>query len=222
MVAFILASQSPRRQMLVSLLGYPVSVMVADADEASVTHPDPAVNVVKTAVLKANIIAAQLQADDRIIIAADTTVALADQLLGKPRDAAEATWMLQSLRNRSHHVHTGFVLLDLRTGIWLKQVATAVVTMRDYSDEEIAAYVASGNPFDKAGAYAIQHPVFKPAVHLEGCYTAVMGLPVCDLILALAELNLPRQADLTAVYNAHQVAGFDFPCPVYEQYLAPG
>lgn len=221
MVTFILASQSPRRRMLVRLLGYPFSVMVADANEASITHPDPAVNVVETAVLKAHIIAEQV-AEDRIIIAADTMVAVDGQMLGKPKDADEATEMLQSLRNRTHQVHTGFVLLDLRTGTWLKRVTTAVVTMRDYTDKEIAAYVASGDPFDKAGAYAIQHPVFKPATHLDGCYTAVMGLPVCDLILAFDELNVPRQVDLEAVYNAHQLTDFDFPCPVYEQYLALG
>jgi MAF protein len=222
MVEFILASQSPRRRVLVRLLGYRFSVMVADADEASITHPDPAVNVVKTAVLKAKTIAAQLQADDRIVIAADTTVALDGKMLGKPQDAEEATWMLHSLRNRVHYVHTGFVLVDLRTGTWLERVSTAVVTMRNYTDEEIAAYVASGNPFDKAGGYAIQHPVFKPAAHLQGCYTAVMGLPVCELVLALDDLHLPRRVNLAALDNAHQIAEFNFPCPVYKQHLALG
>lgn len=220
MVKFILASQSPRRQSLIKLLGYPFSVKVADADEASITHPDPAANVVKTAVLKANIIAQQIEANDSIIIAADTTVALAGQMLGKPRDADEAVMMLQSLRNRAHEVHTGCVLLDLRSGRQVERVTTAVVTMRDYTDEEIAAYVASGDPLDKAGAYAIQHPVFKPVARLDGCYTAVMGLSVCDLILALDDLNVPRRVDLTAVYHTHQVANSAFLCPIYEKHLA--
>lgn len=214
MVEFILASQSPRRQSLIQLLGYPVSVMVADVDEASITHPDPAINVVKTAVFKATTIAQKVQTEDKIIIAADTTVALAGQMLGKPRDTAEATTMLQALRNQAHAVHTGFVLMDLRSGQQVEGVATAVVTMRNYSDEEIAVYVASGDPMDKAGAYAIQHPNFMPVAHLDGCYTAVMGLPVCDLILALDEMDIARRFELTAVRLSHRVANLDFPCPV--------
>lgn len=219
MVEFILASQSPRRQSLLKLLEYPFSVLAADADEKSITHSDPAVNVVETAVLKASIIAQQTQANDKIIIAADTTVALAGQMLGKPRDTADAISMLQVLRNRKHEVHTGMVLLDLRNGQQIERVTTAVVTMRDYSDEAIAAYVASGDPMDKAGAYAIQHPQFKPVAHLEGCYTAVMGLSVCDLILALAELDVPCLANLTAVHHAHKVANLDYPCPIYEKHF---
>ncbi|MBE2223318.1 MAG: septum formation protein Maf [Anaerolineae bacterium] len=219
MVEFILASQSPRRQSLIYLVGYPYVVRVADADEASITHPDPAVNVVETAVLKANTIAQQIQSADQIIIAADTTVVLAGQMLGKPRDDREAALMLQALRNRKHEVHTGLVLLDLRNGRRVERVTTAVVTMRNYSDEEIAAYVASGDPLDKAGAYAIQHPLFKPVARLDGCYTAVVGLSVCDVILALDELDVPRRADLTAVRQAHQVDNLDFPCPIYEKLL---
>ncbi len=220
MVDFILASQSPRRQSLIKLVGYPFSVLSADADEASITHTDPAVNVVETAVLKANIIAEQSQSRDKIIVAADTTVALDGHMLGKPSDPAAATAMLQSLRDRTHEVHTGMVLLDLRNGQRLEGVTTAVVTMRNYSDEEISAYVASGDPMDKAGAYAIQHPLFEPVAHLEGCYTAVMGLSVCALILALAELKIPHQADLTAVRQAHRTLNRDFPCPIYEKHFA--
>ena len=79
---------------------------------------------------------------------------------------------------------------------------------------------ATGDPLDKAGAYAIQHPLFEPVAHLEGCYTAVMGLSVCSLILALAELKIPHQADLAAVRQAHQTLNRDFPCPIYEKHFA--
>ncbi len=222
MVEFILASQSPRRQSLIKLLGYPFSVMVADVDEASITDPDPAVNVVKTAVLKAHTIAQKTSVTDKIIIAADTTVALDGHMLNKPHDAIEAISMLQSLRNRAHEVHTGLVLIDLRTGQQVAGVTTAVVTMRNYTDEEIAAYVASGDPMDKAGSYAIQHPIFKPVSQLDGCYTAVVGLSVCDLILTLDELGVPRLADLTTVHHAHQMADLDFPCPIYKRVMAGG
>lgn len=221
MVEFILASQSPRRRELVNLLGYPFSVMAADVDEASITDPDPAANVMATAVLKAHTIARRVEPGKRVVLAADTTVALAGQMLGKPRDAAEAAFMLKALRNRSHEVHTGFVLLDLDSGRQLERVTTAVVTMRDYSDAEIAAYVASGDPLDKAGAYAVQHPLFQPAAQLDGCYMAVVGLSICDVIRALDEWQFPRRADLTAVLQSHQIANQFYPCPIYKKLHDP-
>jgi MAF protein len=212
-IDFILASQSPRRRELLQLLGYRFQIMVADVDEASITDPNPAVNVVQTAQLKATKIAAQL-ADlslpiNSIILAADTTVAFAEEMLNKPANDAEAYQMLQRLRNRQHEVHTGVVLMEPVSGREWHGVSTAVVTMRDYSDAEIDAYVASGDPLDKAGAYAIQHPVFRPVAHLDGCYCCVMGLPMCDLIVALSRFNVPAPADLTAVSQAHH----HYPCP---------
>jgi len=221
MIRLILASQSPRRQQLIQLLGYPVTVQVADVDESSVTHPDPAVNVVETAVLKATTIAHRLpnRQERVLIVAADTTVALDGLMLGKPVNAEAATQMLTALRHRRHEVHTGLVVLDTLSGQMVKRVNTAVVSMRNYTDEEIAAYVASGDPLDKAGAYAIQHPVFRPVADMEGCYTAVMGLSICELIHVLDELGAPRLADLTAVRAAHQLNQSEYPCPIYEQLL---
>lgn len=210
-----LASQSPRRWQLIQLLGYPVEICVADVDESSVREPDPALNAVETAVLKATHIAAH-HPDKAIIIAADTIVALGRRMLGKPRDAAEAQQMLTDLRDGQHEVHTGLAVLDGRSGQLLTRVTTAVVTMRPYSQMEIAAYVASSDPMDKAGAYAIQHPIFRPVAELSGCYTAVVGLSVCELIQMLDELEIPRLADLTAVHAAHAA----YPCPIYPNLLA--
>ena len=216
----ILASQSPRRQELIQLTGYSVEVQVADVDERSVTHPDPAMNVVETAVLKAITIAQRHTVPQQtLIVAADTIVALNRQMLGKPIDAREAVEMLAALRNRQHEVHTGMVVLDLRSGKMLKRVNTAVVTMRHYSDAEIDAYVASGDPLDKAGAYGIQHPTFQPVAVLSGCYTAVMGLSICELVRTLDDLGLPRRADLTAIRTAHYLASQDYPCPIFNQLL---
>ncbi|MBK8905886.1 MAG: septum formation protein Maf [Anaerolineaceae bacterium] len=215
---FILASQSPRRRELIQLLGFPFRVMVADVDEDSVTDPNPAVNVVQTARLKSTRIAEQLVGTSlpaqTLILAADTTVAYAGEMLNKPADEAAARIMLQRLGNREHEVHTGFVLLNPVNGREYQGVSTAVVTMRPYSNEEIDAYIATGDPLDKAGAYAIQHPVFQPVAHLAGCYCNVMGLPVCDLIVALEQfldLNEASQTrwDLTAVQKAH----LHYPCP---------
>ncbi len=207
MIQFLLASQSPRRRELFGLLGYPFTSMAADADEAAITTPDPAENVVDTAVLKATIIAAQLPRPDhrQIILAADTTVALDDAMLNKPTNAVDARRMLMAMRNRPHEVLTGYILWDVLSREKWTGVSTAVVTMRPYTDQEIDNYIASGDPMDKAGAYAIQHPEFQPVARLNGCYLNVMGLPVCDLILALQQFDIPRQADLTAVHQAHQI-----------------
>ncbi len=208
MVKLILASQSPRRRELIQLLGYSYRAISADVDESQVTDPDPARNVLGTAQLKAVAIADRLRkeaaGEGDIIVAADTTVALGDEMLGKPIDEQDARRMLRGLRNRPHEVHTGVVLLALRSGVEVSGVNTAVVTMRDYSDAEIEAYIASGDPMDKAGAYAIQHPDFRPVAQLDGCFMGVMGLSVCHLITLLAEFGVTNRAKLTAVTSAHQ------------------
>ncbi|MFQ5434453.1 MAG: Maf family protein [Anaerolineae bacterium] len=218
----VLASQSLRRRELIKLLGYPVSSVTAVVDEDSIFHENPAINVVQTAVLKANAIKSQVEAahpDGRkpIIIAADTTVALDGRQLGKPADETEASAMLRSLRGRTHEVHTGVTIVNLASGEQVKGVHTAVVTMRLFSDEEIAAYVANGDPMDKAGAYAIQHPTFRPVSRLDGCFTGVMGLSVCHLIQSLAKIGVPIRAEKSAVHDAHQ----QYPCPIFTK-IAPG
>lgn len=218
MIKFILASQSPRRRELIQLIGYPFEAIAADVDEDNITHPDPAVNVTCTAQLKVNAIAnglrPQINSPERlIIIGADTTVALKDQMLGKPASKEEAWYMLQALRNRPHHVYTGMALIDLSRKQEWQGVSSATVTMRSYNDEEIAAYIASGDPMDKAGAYAIQNRAFYPVAKLEGCFTTVMGLSVCHLIQVLSDLGVPLVANMTAVRQAHH----HYPCPIYRQ-----
>ena len=125
-----------------------------------------------------------------VILAADTVVVVDDTLLGKPRDAAEATAMLRMLRNRWHHVYTAVTLLD-RTEGWEKTVVEGSrVHLRDYSDDDIAEYVASGDPLDKAGGYAIQHAIFAPVDRVEGCGANVMGLPVATVTCLLRECGI--------------------------------
>ncbi len=213
MIRFILASQSPRRRELMRLLGYPFSIEVADADEGSVTNADPALNVVETARLKVKIVAGLQKRpfpNRTIILAADTIVALDGQMLGKPANVADAHDMLVALRGRQHAVHTGFALFDLNRHVELTGVHTATVTMRPYRDDEITTYIASGDPMDKAGAYAIQHPQFRPVADLNGCYLGVMGLSICHLLTSLKELETPQNADLTAVALAHR----QYACPL--------
>jgi len=115
----------------------------------------------------------------QITIGADTAVVLDGEVFGKPRTAEEATTMLRRLRGRTHCVLTAVaVLADGRAHV---VAASAEVQMRDYSDEEIAAYVATGDPLDKAGAYALQHGQFHPVALVRGCYQDAIGLPLCHL-----------------------------------------
>jgi septum formation protein len=209
----ILASQSPRRRELLSLCGYPFQVMAAVVDETVVDIPDPAENTILTAQLKADAITNRLPqtaADQTIIVAADTIVALDNQMLGKPADAREAESMLRALRGREHEVHTGMVLVDTGTGVTVSAVHTATVHMRPYTDSEISRYIASRDPLDKAGAYAIQHPQFRPVSSLDGCYLGVMGFSICQLLRKLQSFDVPLLANMEALTKAHK----DYPCPI--------
>ena len=210
----ILASASPRRQELISFLGLPWRVMVARVDEESVSHPDPAQDVIATARLKAADVVARAPGG-AIVIAADTTVALDGRCLNKPAGPAEAREMLMQLRGRIHHVHTGIVVVDKDNDRWLSDVASVPVPMRRYTRAEVENYVASGDPLDKAGAYAIQHPGFQPVSGLSDCYAAVVGLPLCHLARALGRLGVRVPADVAGLCQAHH----GYQCPVFSQIL---
>lgn len=206
MFSLILGSMSPRRRALLALLGLPFVVQVADVDEDIITDPDPIRNVQQRAELKGRALAA-VSPPNALIIAADTTVALEGEMLNKPADSAEARQMLGRLRGRWHEVHTGMVLVQGEQCVAV--VDTTAVRMRDYSTAEIEAYIATGDPFDKAGAYAIQHPLFAPVAELQGCYLGVMGLSICQLRPLLAEFGLVASADLGTLTAAHE----GFCCP---------
>jgi len=210
---FILASLSPRRQELIQLCGYPYEIKIVPVDENSIAYPDPVQNCIQTAQLKSNALANSLNAasgSGSLVIAADTIVAVDGQMLGKPRNRADAFDMLILLRGRSHEVHTGVSIIDLGSGQEVNGVHTAEVRMRSYSDNEIVDYVATGDPLDKAGAYAIQHPQFKPVEQLSGCFLGVMGLSICHLLQLLSLLDVPMAADLNSLSTAHQ----QYQCPL--------
>ena len=213
---FILASQSPRRRQLLALLGYPFEVVVSGVDEDLHLNAGPATYVLRTAQQKAEAVAPLIptrpNAPRPIIVAADTTVALDGAILGKPANDDEARQMLLSLRGRTHDVHTGLCLVEAGSGREVAAVYSTVVTMRDYSAAEIDAYVASGDPLDKAGAYAIQYASFSPVAALDGCYLNVVGLSLCGLILLLRELGVPCRASRAALLAAHD----GYPCPLFE------
>ncbi|MBE2272146.1 MAG: septum formation protein Maf [Anaerolinea sp.] len=202
-MTFILASGSPRRRELLASLGVRFTVIKSDIDETQ--HPgEPPLDYVrrlsieKAHAVAANVFAAQpdaaliLAADTVVILAADTMGILDGDILGKPTDADDARVMLERLRGRAHIVCTALTLLRCTQGAITKQITRltqTTVTMRHYSDAEIAAYIASGDPFDKAGSYAIQHEGFHPVERIDGSYTNVVGLPVETLRVLLDEIE---------------------------------
>lgn len=194
METFILASASPRRQQLLRLLGCSFVVQAIEVDEDVITTPNPADNVRERALLKISHWQPTNPTRPVWVIAADTTVAVDEQMLNKPATPAEAKAMLNQLCGRTHQVYTGLAVRRYPDNQLFTAVHATDVVMRDYSEAEIEAYIASGDPFDKAGAYAIQHPVFRPVTRLEGCYFNVVGLPLCTL----AQLLLQAQAPLPA------------------------
>lgn len=194
MVQLILASQSPRRRQLIMLVGHEVQAITQTVDEDSVEHPDPAQNAIRTALLKARAVAPPFS--NGVIVAADTTVVIDGDVLGKPNDARQAMDTLQRLRGRVHQVHTGLVLIDAKAEQEVTSVCTTSVTMRHYSDDEIEEYITSGDPFDKAGAYAIQHTGFNPVARIRGCYSNVVGLPLCRLKEGLNRLGTKSELDV--------------------------
>ncbi len=176
----ILASASPRRRELFSLLGLPFVVRPVDIDETVVDGSRADLTALRLAREKAE--AARLRQQVTPILAADTVVVMKGKILGKPADAEEAREMLRLLRHDRHEVVTGIAFMAMwRVGVLLRHTVTRV-KMRSYSDDEIEQSVARGDPFDKAGAYAIQDPAFAPVQEYDGCYCNVVGLPLWPTI----------------------------------------
>ncbi|HLF75568.1 MAG TPA: Maf family protein [Anaerolineales bacterium] len=192
--SLILASNSPRRRQLLALAGWEFSVSAADVDESQLPDEPPAEYVLRLAETKARTIKAD---PEQVVLAADTAVVDGADILGKPRDAADAAAMLRRLRGHTHQVYTGAALLRGRDGLLLTELCVTDVPIRDYLDEEIDAYVQTGDPLDKAGAYAIQHPEFLPVdiSNLSGCYASVMGLPMCHILLMMRKMDIQPDAD---------------------------
>jgi len=169
----VLASQSPRRAELLAAAGIEFTVRAASVDETPRAGEDPLAYVLRLAGEKA---AAVEAADDEAVLAADTTVVLDREIMGKPGDAAEASRMLRALAGRRHEVVTGVCLR--RGGNSICDSASTAVWFAAMSEAEIACYVASGEPMDKAGAYGIQGLASRFIERIEGSYSNVVGLPV--------------------------------------------
>ena len=172
----ILASASPRRRELLSQLGAPFRVLPADIDERRDAAEAPRDYVIRLSQSKAEYVARQHP--DAWVLGADTIVVIGDRILGKPTDAADAEAMLASLSGRAHEVVTGVALARHDQGYMASEVVGTRVYFRVLSEADIAAYLATPEPFDKAGSYAIQGRGGAFVERYEGCYTNVVGLPV--------------------------------------------
>ncbi|HZU87299.1 MAG TPA: Maf family protein [Anaerolineaceae bacterium] len=209
-----LASNSPRRRELLSLTGLQFERLSPSIDETPQPGEAPEGYVLRLAREKAQA-AVELAPAPGLILAADTSVALEDQILGKPADAAQAREMLRALRGRTHQVYTALALLRMEDDLLWAEVCVSQVQMRAYSEDEMEAYIASGDPFDKAGAYAIQHRDFHPVEHFNTCYANVMGLPLCHLVRALRVFEIQPAVEVPQGCQA----ALDYACPVYASIL---
>lgn len=233
----VLASNSPRRKELLALGAWNFTVIATPVDERAQEGELPLDYVRRVAVEKvrsAHVAMDSPQPPGTVIVGADTIVVDAAldagglsgageskgakpafMILGKPENQLEAREMLGRLRGRTHQVYTALAVYRVDDRKTLVEVVTTDVPMRDYSDQEMLEYIASGDPMDKAGAYAIQHPGFKPVQNLHGCFANVMGLPICHLTRLLAELDVHPGTD---VPGACQTA-LEYDCPIFRQVL---
>ena len=179
----ILASQSPRRKELMGLFHIPFIVRVSDADETMDPSLTAAEAVAQVSRRKAE---AVIRGNDDVVIAADTIVVCAGEILGKPKNEADASRMLHLLSNRDHQVMTGMTLMRGEKSITHTEITD--IHFRQLSDREINAYIRTGEPMDKAGSYGIQGGAALFVDRMVGDYYNVMGLPVCRLGQLLKEI----------------------------------
>jgi len=188
----VLASASPRRRELLTQAGFTFAIHPAHIPEDPLPGEDPISYVIRLAREKAQAVFNHLQDRDAVILGADTTVTLDNHILGKPEDTADAARMLRLLSGRTHRVITGIAVVTAEAA----EVAAEVIGVRflALSDQEISAYIATGEPMDKAGAYAIQGRAARWIPRIEGCYFNVVGLPLSLVSTMLEFCNFPASA----------------------------
>lgn len=218
MTEVILASKSPRRQELLLNLIDHFLVIDSEVDETVQSSEMPVEFVVRLAKEKATVAGEKVTSyskNDLVVLAADTIVVDGTEILGKPIDKEGARRILEQLKGKNHFVLSGIALFDP----FSKEIATRVVSteviMRDYSEDEIQAYIDSGDPLDKAGAYAIQNQSFNPVPQMTDCYANVMGLPLCDLYLLMKSMGV--EANHHVAENCQE--SIQYQCPVFQNKL---
>ncbi len=196
-VKIILASSSPRRAEILRNAGIAFQVRAPQIDEAALPGETAQAMVARLSEEKARAVSAQFAAGsgDVIIVGADTTIELNGEILGKPRDLAHAREMLAKLSGSTHHVLTGIFLLRLPCIATRAAVEISAVTFAPLDEKDIEAYLATGEPLGKAGAYAIQGFGGRYIPGIEGCYFNVVGLPLAKLYLLLRDLGGPDKEE---------------------------
>ncbi len=178
--AFILASGSPRRRELLRQIGFSFTVIPSRLEETNQRGMEPRGHATYYAKEKAKEVAQRYP--EQWVLAADTIVVVAEEILGKPVNVTEATAMLSRLSGRSHHVITGVCLLHAQCGVEESQAVETEVFMRRLGAADIEGYIATGEPMDKAGAYGIQGIGGCLVQRIEGSYSNVVGLPLCEIV----------------------------------------
>jgi septum formation protein len=184
----VLASASPRRSELLETAGISFSVVPADIPEEPLPGESPTAHVLRLAEEKALVVAGSAEGD--LFVGADTVVVCDDEIMGKPVDAADARRMLSALSGRGHDVITGYAVHDRTVNHTHTAVVSTRVIFKPLTLEEINAYIATGCPFDKAGAYAIQGGAAYMVRGIEGSYTNVVGLPLCEVVEVLRSFGV--------------------------------
>lgn len=185
----VLASASPRRRELLAQVGIDFHVVPSNADETLLAKETPETHVIRLSCDKAMEVSSRPAQTGRWFIGSDTVVVRDEVILGKPSDASEAAEMLTSLSGRGHRVISGYAVHDRESNRTLSAAVATRVFFKDLTTREIEGYIATGEPFDKAGAYAIQGIGSFMVPRIEGSYTNVVGLPLCEVISALEELG---------------------------------
>jgi septum formation protein len=186
--AIVLASASPRRSELLESAGIGFRVAPADINEEALPEEEPVDYVLRLAEEKAKASAAA-GTEGRFFLGADTIVLCEGEIMGKPKDAADADRMLRKLSGVPHEVVTGYAIYDQERKGAVREAVRTKVYFKHLRDEEISSYIATGCPFDKAGAYAIQGGAAHMVQRIEGSYTNVVGLPLCEVVEALRVLG---------------------------------
>ena len=184
----ILASSSARRAEILANAGLPFTVLSSAVDESPYPGEAPAALVQRLANAKADLVTARA-VGPAVVFGADTVVVLDNKILGKPRSAEEARHMLQQLSGRTHSVLTGVALIRLPDGERRQFTESTLVHFRPITKEELSSYLASGEPYDKAGAYGIQGHAGRYIPRVEGCYFNVVGLPLSRVLTELHSLG---------------------------------
>jgi septum formation protein len=184
MIKILLASNSARRRQLIKLTGWEVTVTSADIDEGRKPDEPAREYVLRLAREKAD---AMRPSDPvMLILAADTIVVDRETIYGKPASPTDARDILWALRGHTHQVMTAIALVDPKNQSMITDLCISNVPMRTYTAAEVDTYIRSGDPMDKAGAYAIQNIEFHPVTDFNGCFASVMGMPLCHLYRTVA------------------------------------